>query len=228
MSDNDTLLGQYEVNVSNYRDDHIGNCIREEWSINGVIHNPFGPAVVLRSRDWCVGEWYDKEGLLHRDNAPAFIRIYGDNPSIEMYDKGKGYIHEQWFTHGIATRSDNPALLTREDGLVLEEKWILNGKEHRVDGPSYISREPDTGVITLEQWMRADEFHREDGPAFIERDERTGIMCTEEWARLDGKSCRSDGGYLSIFRDRRTGQITEQSNEQHYCSNMNLTALPVP
>ena len=62
--------------------------------------------------------WF-RNGLLHRDDGPAFISSCGG---------------QEWWINGKRHRADGPAVI-RTNGI---QKWYLNGLRHRDDGPAVI------------------------------------------------------------------------------------------
>lgn len=66
-----------------------------------------------------IQRWYNKEGVIHRENGPAVI-----------YPSGTEY----WYRNGKYHREDGPAV-NRNDGYM---EWRINDKFHREDGPALI------------------------------------------------------------------------------------------
>lgn len=87
--------------------------------------------------------WYDDDGDIHRDGAPAVI-----TPT-----------QENWFRHGLLHREDGPAIII-SNGI---RKWCINGDLHREDGPAIEMHDGET------VWYWRGKIHREDGPAMIDR-----------------------------------------------------------
>lgn len=84
--------------------------------------------------------WYNKQGILHRENEPAIELANGtkawcrngklhreNGPAIEFADGSK-----QWNRHGELHREDGPAI----DDIDGEKAWFFDGKLHRLDGPA--------------------------------------------------------------------------------------------
>ena len=118
--------------------------------------------------DGTVVEEWRKDGKLHRDGGPAYVKRHPD-----------GAVFEGWYRNGELRREDGPAWVEhRRDGTAVEE-WYEDGVLHREDGPAYVKRHPDGTVI--EGWCRNNRRHREDGPAYVER--RPDGTVVEQWRR---------------------------------------------
>ena len=73
--------------------------------------------------------WY-QNGLKHRDNNPAVIRVNG----IQV-----------WYQYGKTHRTDGPALIYADGST----EWWIEGMRHRIDGPAV------THVSKNYEWMQA-------------------------------------------------------------------------
>lgn len=94
--------------------------------------------------EYGIKRWY-KNGLLHRDGAPAVIQ-----------DDGA----QRWYQNGRLHRTDGPATIDI-NGF---GEWWYEGQYHRDGGPAYSE---DNG---LEIWYRHGQYHRDDGPAYLDPD----------------------------------------------------------
>jgi len=85
---------------------------------------------------------YYTNGLLHREDGPAWIE---SNGTIHYYINGKCHREDgpaiiwkdgrfNYFLNGLLHREDGPAII-RTDGII---EYYLNGKLHREDGPAII------------------------------------------------------------------------------------------
>jgi len=91
----------------------------------------------VRSDGTVVEGWY-RNGVLHREDGPAYVERRPD-----------GTVVEGWRKNGVLHREGGPARVERHpDGTVIEE-WHRNGRGHREDGPAYVERRPDG---TVEPW----------------------------------------------------------------------------
>jgi len=86
--------------------------------------------------------WY-QNGLKHRDNNPAVIRVNG----IQV-----------WYQYGKTHRTDGPALIYADGST----EWWIEGMRHRIDGPAIIN------MHGRQVWYKNGKKHRDDGPAIIE------------------------------------------------------------
>ena len=86
-----------------------------QWSCDGLLHCPDGPAVVRGDGSTA---WYD-HGLLHRDDGPAVVTAAGDRT---------------WYDHGRVHRGDGPATVTADGDM----EWFRYGRRHRLDGPAVV------------------------------------------------------------------------------------------
>ncbi len=134
---------------------HIYSNGKIEYYQNGVLHRlPDANTVIapgcvndypaVESKD---GEYYYKEGLLHRDdNKPAVIT--NENA--------------MWYKAGLLHRENNqPA----DEGYSKRfQRYAVNGKYHRTDGPAIIIGNERDGTAN-KLWMFNGKLHRIDGPA---------------------------------------------------------------
>jgi len=128
-------------------------------------------------------EWYNDNGILHRDDGPAYIESDGT---------------EQWWIHGHRHREDGPAVVWSNG----TKEWWVNHKRHRVDGPARIYADGTKawyqngllhrldGPATIyshgvQEWYRHGKRHRVDGPARINKNYRN------EWY-VNGKQLNND------------------------------------
>jgi uncharacterized protein len=88
---------------------------------------------------------YYKNGNLHREDGPAFIKHYPD-ASVE---------YEMYYLNGTKHREDGPAII----------HYYINSKRFNADGS--FSIEFNNGFIELETYYIDGKRHREDGPAMI-------------------------------------------------------------
>ena len=134
----------------------------EEWLLDGQLHNPLGPALVIRdptsgivtAEQWCLN------GRNHREDGPASIQ----------YDPTTGCaVNEIWIQNGLVHRSDDlPALIRRTpDGETTELRYDVQNLTH-------VMYDPDTRIRTYEGWYHRGAMHRDDGPAEITRSANTG------------------------------------------------------
>jgi len=73
-------------------------------------------------------EIYCKNGLLHREDGPAYIN-YFINEEVE----------KEYYKNGRRHRENGPAIIKHyEDGKIYYESYYINGKLHREDGPARI------------------------------------------------------------------------------------------
>ncbi|WP_061961108.1 hypothetical protein [Demequina flava] len=152
---------------------------------DGFLHRDSDlPAVV---HDDGLQEWH-RHGVLHRDGAPALVapmpsRIAYATPndngaanagddmravrrlrprSWSMPATAHGQLVEAWYTDGVLTREDGPAM-TWADGA--QEFWV-DGRLHRDGGPAVQYPQPYGGYDEGpdEYWVQG-RLHRTDGPA---------------------------------------------------------------
>jgi small GTP-binding protein len=112
--------------------------IRTIFTLNGVIHNDCGPAIIYKNGDKC---WYLR-GMYHRDEE--------DGPAVIL---SNGSMH--YYKNGLEHRESGPAIITSNGELY----FYINGKLHREHGPSMVTQ-------FAEHWYKNGHLHREDGPAF--------------------------------------------------------------
>jgi len=122
--------------------------------LRGVVNHPYwstekDPAdltVVTSKKDRC---WY-RDGVLHRDGAPAVMGHNGSAP------------YEHWYQYGALHREGGPAIVNGN-----YHAWYKNGKLHRVGGPAIdvIDRAEGSGQLIRQKWFVDGLLHREDGPA---------------------------------------------------------------
>lgn len=122
----------------------------------GAVH--FGGGKFLGEES---GVWWHKEGILHREGAPAVIVNNGG---------------EYWYKEGKLHREDGPA--AKWAGV---ELWYVNGKLHRETGPA-VRRGHDLD----EEWWRFGVLHRENHPAVITAEGREEWWWEGKRHRLDG------------------------------------------
>jgi len=94
-------------------------------------------------------KWYNEDGEVHRENAPA---------EIWYYTNGSKWF-EMWKKNGIIHRENGPAIISYyENGNIRTEKWFLNGKLHREDGPAVIEYSPDGGIKEQEYYINDEKI----------------------------------------------------------------------
>lgn len=175
----------------------------ETWERDGVKHRDRAPAEVQRDDDErIVGEKWIMEGRLHRESGPAVSIQEG------------GTITEEWLQNGHRSRTDGPAETTRDlhTGILIRENWYVDGKAHREDGPAVINRCPDSGIVVKELWLKNDVFSRKDGPSSILRDPQTGVAVEECW--IEGMKLHRKGGPDRITRDANTGEAQGEGHAE--------------
>jgi hypothetical protein len=140
-----------------------------------------GAALIWRGYDdGHMIEHYYRNGVLHRDDGPAFVMRDETGPSLP--------ITEQYYRDGKLHRDDGPAVVWNYGTSGREEAHYRDGKLHREDGPAWIVHHV-TGDVT-EEYHHNGKLHREDGPARIVRH---ADGSTEEWYCRDGKLHREGG-----------------------------------
>lgn len=145
--------------------------------------------------------WY-RNGVLHRDGAPAIVGYNGVDP------------YEHWYQNGLLHRVDGPAIVNGN-----YHAWYQNGKLHRLDGPAIdvIDRTTGSGKLIRQKWFVDGMLHRIDGPAidFAGRHRRwfmhgklhrVGGPAIEEYGLgyeywVNGKPHREDGPAVIWPRD---------------------------
>jgi len=65
------------------------------------------------------GKWLNKEGLLHREDGPAYESASGN---------------KLWYVNGKLHRLDGPAV----EYCYGDKEWRVNGRLHRTDGPAVV------------------------------------------------------------------------------------------
>lgn len=199
----DTSLGTYIVIIDEHDNGNFGDCIRETWTKDGVVHRVDAPAVIYRSieTDRIIQEEWYHHGLLHRiGDKPA--RIY-QNQSINILE---------WFEDGAAHRIGKPAIYeTNARGEISREEWFVYGDQHRENYPALIIRDTETEIIHFEAWYESNELHRVGGAAQIERDPITGIITEEFWFQR-GKPFRENDKVDYVVRHGDTGEIIESTS----------------
>jgi len=92
----------------------------------------------------CIeGQFWFKEGLLHRLDGPACEYIDGS---------------QHWYKEGLPHRTDGPSNVDE-----FGESWQIEGKLHRFNAPAAIHLNPR--AESFEEWSIFGKKHREDGPA---------------------------------------------------------------
>lgn len=92
--------------------------------------------VTVWCEEWCLN------GLLHREDGPAYLRYWG-NGSVR---------YEMWYLDGRVHRRNGPARTDyRKNGMVKSEEWLRNGVLRRGDGPAYIQYRKD-GSVKYKGW----------------------------------------------------------------------------
>jgi len=142
--------------------------------------------------DGTVAEWWYRNGVLHREGGPAYVKRHPDGTVVE----------KRWYRNDKLHREDGPAYVERRPDGTVVEAWYRNDKLHREDGPAWVGRSRD-GIVA-EGWYRSGERHREDGPAWVERHPE-GIV-VEAWYK-EGKLHR-EGGPARV-RCSPDGTVTE-------------------
>ncbi|MEO7172795.1 hypothetical protein [Flavobacterium sp.] len=101
---------------------------------------------MIKVADGCIieetGTRYYKEGLLHREDGPAFECVDGD---------------KYWMINGLFHRLDGPALIYVNG----RKDWFFKGERHRIGGPAI------EDICGYNAYYVNGKTHREDGPAFI-------------------------------------------------------------
>ena len=94
----------------------IGESIR--YTINGVLHNPNGPAIVRSHDGKLLSEYYYINGKKHNSKGPSRIVYHLDgSPLLEEY-----YIHDKLH------RTDGPAVISYSvHGEVVGSEYHING-----------------------------------------------------------------------------------------------------
>lgn len=97
------------------------NDKRTERMIRGRLHAEGVPASILVREDKSVVTGYYQNGLLHREDGPAFI-IQAANGEM---------ITEEYYKLGVMHRIDGPAMIRKN-----RTEYRQEGELHRVDGPA--------------------------------------------------------------------------------------------
>ena len=124
--------------------------------------------------DYVVGKhgkkmWFNSEGDLHREGAPAVIWKSGT---------------KEWYRNGDLHREDGPASI-HSDGT---EFWYKNGKFHRENGPAIIEADGYRAYYVNGQ------LHREDGPAIERADGYKAYYVNGKRHREDGPAVTNSDG----------------------------------
>ena len=159
----------------------------KEWYKDGKKHNEDFPAKIEINAEGRLTEYYFTNGVLHRDDGPAFIEYCikeeyyneyyyeyfskeGIRKNISSIDRRQFNLYtEIWFRNGSKHRDDGPAKTHwRADGPLFMQVWYQNGMKHRGnDEPSNIEYYPN-GSLYIEMWNSNGKCHREgDLPSFI-------------------------------------------------------------
>jgi len=148
-----------------------------------------------------IERWYNKEGLLHRDN---------DLPAEIFTDQGGVVICQKWYNNGILHRNGNlPAVLKEVKYLVgdcefnIEKIWYKHGIKHRNhDKPAYVMKMKYLGgnQYKIKEWFINGKHRRVgvDDPARIKIDDNGHV--TSCWY-INGKLGRSDDKPALEVRD---------------------------
>lgn len=112
---------------------------------------------------------YIKDGMLHREDGPAFLINTRYNYSCIYYKHNK--VH----------REDGPASIkyscNKKENKIM---WVVNGKIHKTDGPSSIVvRYENNNVYYKETWFFNGIVHRVDEPAITEK--LNNEIISEKW-----------------------------------------------
>ncbi|MBL1419283.1 MAG: hypothetical protein COC24_002115 [Alphaproteobacteria bacterium] len=217
MNINSEHLGTYEVQIEEVWDEDFGDCIRETWKKDSVVHRIGAPAIVsknIETNEIIQEEWY-LHGLLSReDDKPA--RIF-TNDQIKLLE---------WFVEGKAHRHGKPAILeVTSTGLVSTEEWFDHGKRNRENGAAVIWRDHESGVAYNELWYQQDIKHRIGGAACISRDTNTGIIIEEYWFENGVHSMNSNGTFYTK-RHGDTAEILEFKYLRDLTGEVTLGNLP--
>ena len=93
---------------------------------------------------------YYLDGILHRNDGPAFIPFYSNGSYVEHY-----------FQNGKRHRENKPAIIEYyNDGItVYIEKYIFNGELHRKDGPADINYDRFGNIIVQNYYFNGIKFN---------------------------------------------------------------------
>lgn len=113
----------YKLNAIVQKIDKLPRKVRElasEFS-SSVQELPYGGYKTVQENG--DTDYYDKDGLHHREDGPAMI----------LYEKDKIAL-EKWYIHGQLHREDGPAVTYYLLGI---REWYKDDVLHREDGPAY-------------------------------------------------------------------------------------------
>lgn len=170
----DTIESSKELNGKYIKIEADGSRITI-WYKNGLIHRDDGPAYLKKdTRFNTIKKWY-KNGLIHRDNDAAVVTR-----------NSSGKIIEEWHQNGELHRDgDKPAIINEEKN---EKQWYQHGLLHREDDPAIDSEH-------TKKWCKHGLIHRDSGPAIISI---TKTDKYESWYQ-NGKLHREDGPAIKNF-----------------------------
>lgn len=180
-------IGEYDVEISGVHSPEHGNCIKEVWKKDGILHRVGNPAITIKvaATRKIVDEQYYFNGVSHRDDGPSTTEWLAN-----------GVVRRQaWEVHGSRHREEGPAFIMRhpETGEVTFEYWSLNDKTHRIGKAASVTTDEETGIITEESWIQNGEYYRADGgPVYITRDRKTGEIIQELYEEDMGQHDRLD------------------------------------
>lgn len=180
--------------------DIMDGCVFEVWTKDGVVHRNGAPAVTVREIETSrvVRQEYYENGKLHRLDGPA---IEETRPDLDHHLAA-------YYVDGNNHCEDGPSSVytSLRTGIVTEEIYTLNGEYHRAGGqPAAIERNADTGIVTNELYSEHGKVHRLDGPAEITRHSQTGMIVEERYLQ-NGEPYR-EGGPIVVNRDHQTGEV---------------------
>ena len=170
-------FGEYDVKISSMHSPEHGNCIKEVWKKDGILHRVAYPAITIRvaATRKIIEKQYYLNGVPHRDDGPS---------TTEWLANGVAR-REAWQVHGSHHREDGPAFIIRhpETGEITFEYWSLNDVTHRIGKAASVTTDEETGIITEESWIQNGKYYRADGgPVYITRDRKTGEIIQELFA----------------------------------------------
>jgi hypothetical protein len=152
-SPTNALFIRYCVNGENHRDaaegpavvqiDKVTGATLEEYWRNGVLHRDGAPAIIDRIH-CCFGgvtEMWFRDGQLHRGDGPAQVCRDGE------------YRFEHWYVDGVLHRdpAEGAAFITHDADGVREEFWV-NGERYPPEGPHSVTRDRDGRVVQQLIW----------------------------------------------------------------------------
>jgi hypothetical protein len=156
-------------------EDRNGKYVKKEkdgtkkivWYKNGLIHNDHGPAFIRKGGGFdTLIQWY-QNGVIHNDNGPAMIT-----------KESSGKWTEEWYQHGELHRDNDKPAIVDSNG---NKHWYKNGVLHRdTDKPAIECKD-------FHQWFINGVSHRDNGPAMI------GVGKSFEHWYKNGKLHREDG-----------------------------------